>query len=348
MKKLIALLMAAMMILGLAACNDGTGSSPAAANDASAPVQESAAPADKDAGPVRIAFISPAMHYDFFAYLAAAAKKTAEENGAQIDVFDAKEDFTQVAEFISHAVAQKYDVICTAGFEPIIPAVAEANAAGIPLINFDARLMGPGDFYARVSSDNKELGKLDGEYVRGLIEQRTDKEHFVLMTVNFKDSQSNIDRCEGFAEAFAGMDNVEIKEVLPAAATVEGAQALFDDLLIGNPAGTIDYIFASSAGTGVGTMAAVTTAGRGEIGVVAVDDEQGLLDALLDPDSSFLATAAQNPSDIGRMTVEAALKAVEGEESGEVVVPGRLITKENVQKDIEEQAALKEELSKYK
>ena len=174
MKKLIALLMAAMMILGLAACNDGTGSSPAAANDASAPAQESAAPADKDAGPVRIAFISPAMHYDFFAYLAAAAKKTAEENGAQIDVFDAKEDFTQVAEFISHAVAQKYDVICTAGFEPIIPAVAEANAAGIPLINFDARLMGPGDFYARVSSDNKELGKLDGEYVRGLIEQRTD------------------------------------------------------------------------------------------------------------------------------------------------------------------------------
>lgn len=346
MKKLVALLLVTMMILGLTACNNGTGSNQSTVDGASS--QTGSVPAGNDGEQTRIAFISPAMHYDFFVYLTAAAKKTAQENGALIDVFDGKEDFPQIAEFISHAVAQKYDVICTGGYDAIIPAVAEANAAGIPMINYDARLMGPGDFYARVASNNKELGKMDGEYVRSLIEKRTDKDHFVIMTINFRSAQPNIDRCEGFIEAFDGLDNVEFKEVQPDAATVESTQKLFDDLLVGNPKGTIDYIFASSAGTGVGVMASITSAGRNEIGVVAIDDEQGLLDALLDPNSSFLATAAQNPADIGRMTIEAALKATKGEESGEVVVPGRLVTKENVKKDIEEQAAIKEELAKYK
>ena len=143
------------------------------------------------------------------------------------------------------------------------------------------------------------------------------------------------------------MDNVELREIIPSAGTVEATQTLIDDLLIGQPQGSIDYIFGSSAGMGVGALASVTSAERNEIKILSVDDEQGLLDAL-QTDGPFVATVAQNAAEIGAMTVDAALKAINGEDAGDVAVPVRVITKENVKQDIEEQAELKNELNAYK
>ena len=42
------------------------------------------------------------------------------------------------------------------------------------------------------------------------------------------------------------------------------------------------------------------------------------------------------------------IEAVNGEDAGDISVPVRLITKENVKQDIEEQAELKKELEGYK
>ena len=40
--------------------------------------------------------------------------------------------------------------------------------------------------------------------------------------------------------------------------------------------------------------------------------------------------------------------AIDGESAGDIKVPVRIITKENVKQDIEEQSALKKELEAYK
>lgn len=253
-----------------------------------------------------------------------------------------------VGEYISHCVAQGYDAICTGGFEAIIPAAKEANAAGIPMVNFDARLESDEvEFAARVASDNGAVGETNARFILDEMSKRTDKDKFVIYYINFMSSASNTQRCAGFVKAFDGVNNVELREIVPSAGTVEATQSLIDDLLISQPRGSIDYIFGSSAGMGVGALASVTTAGRDEIGILSVDDEQGLLDAL-QTDGPFLATVAQNAADIGAQTVEAAVMAIDGESAGDIKVPVRIITKENVKQDIEEQSALKKELEAYK
>lgn len=357
MKKFIALLCAMTILAG---CMAGCGSkeevkvaedtamegSETAENEARG---ENAEPAgEAESGDIRIAFISPAQHYDFFVYLCAGAQKRAEELGVSIDIFDGQEDFPLIGEYISHAVANNYDVICTGGFDAIIPAAKEANEAGIPLINFDARLESEEvEFMGRVASDNAEIGRMDAQCIIDDINQRTDKDQFVIYYINFMSSASNTQRCAGFVKPFEGMANVELREIIPSDGTVEATQSLIDDLLISQPQGSIDYIFGSSAGMGVGALASVTTAERSEIKIVSTDDEQGLLDAL-QADGPFMATVAQNAAQIGAMTVDAAVKAVNGEDAGDISVPVRLITKENVKQDIEEQAELKKELEDYK
>lgn len=357
-------LTAAMAITSLSGCSNGTetgntgaaaqaGTKQEAGTDGEDGGKTEAAQSGADntgdvGGAKRIALISPAQHYDFFVYLCAGAKKKADELGVQLDVFDGQEDFPMVGEYISHCVAQGYDAICTGGFEAIIPAAKEANAAGIPMVNFDARLESDEvEFAARVASDNGAVGETNARFILDEISKRTDKDKFVIYYINFMSSASNTQRCAGFVKAFDGVDNVELREIVPSAGTVEATQSLIDDLLISQPRGSIDYIFGSSAGMGVGALASVTMAGRDEIGILSVDDEQGLLDAL-QTDGPFLATVAQNAADIGAQTVEAAVMAIDGESAGDIKVPVRIITKENVKQDIEEQSALKKELEAYK
>ena len=345
MKRIIALICSVTLLMG---CMAGCGSKEEVKGTENPAVEETEQTENEGSGSIRIAFISPAQHYDFFVYLCAGAQKRAEELGVSIDIFDGQEDFPLIGEYISHAVANNYDVICTGGFDAIIPAAKEANEAGVPLINFDARLESDEvEFMGRVASDNAEIGKMDAQCIIDDINQRTDKDKFVVYYINFMSSASNTQRCSGFVKQFEGMANIELREIIPSDGTVEATQSLIDDLLISQPKGSIDYIFGSSAGMGVGALASVTTAERSEIKIVSTDDEQGLLDAL-QADGPFMATVAQNAAQIGEMTVDAAVKAVNGEDAGDISVPVRLITKENVKQDIEEQAELKKELEGYK
>ena len=58
----------------------------------------------KDDSEKKIAFISPTNNFDYFVYIGAMARKTAEENKVQIDCWDAAYDFTKVADFVDLAV----------------------------------------------------------------------------------------------------------------------------------------------------------------------------------------------------------------------------------------------------
>lgn len=77
-KKFLAFLMAATIILGVAGCSLET---PAEKNSV-----------DKKDGKKKVAYISAANQFDFFVYIGAKIKKAGEENGVQVDMFDAALD----------------------------------------------------------------------------------------------------------------------------------------------------------------------------------------------------------------------------------------------------------------
>lgn len=107
----------------------------------------------------KVAYISAANQFDFFVYIGAEIKKVGEENGVQVDMFDAALDVSKEADLMSQAILQKYDAIIVGPVDTqaLIPSIKEANEAGIPVINYDSFIEGA-EVYARVGSGNKDMG----------------------------------------------------------------------------------------------------------------------------------------------------------------------------------------------
>ena len=277
----------------------------------------------------KVAYISAANQFDFFVYIGAEIKKVGEENGVQVDMFDAALDVSKEADLMSQAILQKYDAIIVGPVDTqaLIPSIKEANDAGIPVINYDSFIEGA-EVYARVGSGNKEMGKTAGEYAADMLKEKYGE-------------------VKGFIEALKEYPDVTIKEETVEECTAEGGQKLTDNLLIANPEGTLDIIYGSNAGVALGALASVSSAGREDIALVGIDNEEGQLNALKDG-RYYKATVAQDSYSIGEEAMNAALSAIEGKKTGDVVVPGILVTADNVEDYLTDDQAKKDELEEYK
>lgn len=81
--------------------------------------------------------------------------------------------------------------------------------------------------------------------------------------------------------------------------------------------------------------------------LIGIDNEEGQLNALKDG-RYYKATIAQDSYSIGEEAMKAAMKAMDGEKTGDVVVPGVLVTADNVEQYLKDDTSKKEELSSYK
>ena len=337
MKKVTALFLSLAMVMGMAGCS--------MEKETKGPETGTT---KKEEGEKRIAFISPANQFDFFVYIGAEIKKIGEEKGVQVDMFDAALDVNKEADLMSQAVLQKYDAIIVGPVdtEALVPSIKEANEAGIPVINYDSFVEGA-DVYARVGSGNKEMGALAGEYAAEMLKEKNGEVKGNVIVLSYPALETMNQRNAGFIEVMKEYPDVVIKEETVEECTAEGGQKLTDNLLIANPEGSLDIIYGSNAGVALGALASVSSADRKDVALVGIDNEEGQLNALKDG-SFYKATIAQDSYSIGEKAMEAALAAIEGEKTGDVVVPGILVTAENVEEYLADDQAKKDELESYK
>lgn len=104
----------------------------------------------------KVALVLSGTNFDYFVYIGASAKKTAEEAGIQLDVLNAS-DFVDLSEKVSQVVTIKYDACIVIGLPAIMADYQALGEAGIPVITYDSMVDGF-DFSARVGSDNYVLG----------------------------------------------------------------------------------------------------------------------------------------------------------------------------------------------
>ena len=330
MKRVLAVLMACLMTLSFQVY----------ASDASTESNST------DVSGKRIFFINVWRALDFFVNIEAAVKKEAEEYGVEVTCVDANLDYVATSDYMSQAVIGQYDCIMIDGDESLVPAANEAEAQGVPVINYDTYIGGKTS--ALVASDNKDMGRLDGEYAVELLKEKYDGEvKGIIYYLNFPVSSMQ-DRCAGFLEVFEEYPDVTLIEEVPNAEDVEVCQKLMDNVLIAAPEGNIDMIFASNSSSALGTIAAVESAARKDVIVIGIDDEEGQLNELKKSDSCYYATVAQDPIAIGTYCVEAAVKVMNGEEVEDIAVPAKLLTKENIEEYIAENESAKAELDAYK
>ena len=168
MKKLIALLLALVMVIGLVACGAKEEAAAPAATEA-APAATEAAPAETEAAAESqlIGVAMPTKDLQRWNQDGDNMKKELEAAGYQVDLQYAANDIpTQVSQ-IQNMIATgcKVLVIASIDGESLGTVLAEAKAAGIPVIAYDRLIMGSDAVTYYATFDNWDVGVKQGTYI---------------------------------------------------------------------------------------------------------------------------------------------------------------------------------------
>ena len=280
-------------------------------------------------GDYKIALITMDSVDQHWVSLKEGAEEEAKADGVTVDFMapDVKDDAKQI-ECINNAVAGGYDAILVAANseDAVSGALQEAVDAGIKIVYVDS----PANVEAEAtfSTDNKAAGKTAGEEMIKALEDKGIKDGSIgIVNINTS-TNSTIQREEGFREALEGTDD-ELLETQYCEGDAAKAQTIAENYITEGVVG----IFGANEGAATGTGNAIKASGSDEIVGVGFD-KSDTLKGLIE-DGYLVCTMAQNPDQMGKLGVQACIKALNGENlGGEVTDTGvSVLTKEALAED---------------
>ncbi|MBR3973470.1 MAG: substrate-binding domain-containing protein [Oscillospiraceae bacterium] len=309
MKKIIALILALVMILGVAAC--------------------SFTPKEKI---IKVGIAAPDVTTDWIAGVGYYAEKYCKTNNLDY-MITVSSDASEMASNLEKLVEEGCTVIVSwhqwTGMEKAFQKVIDR---GIPVVNFDIDVECEGSY--KVTGDHYGVGYHCAEYITGVVE---DGANIAVMDVS---SGSICElRKQGFYDYLEqkGYDTSNIFEVNVESFAREEGQAAMAEVLERYP--QIDAVFSMDDETSIGCIAAIKDAGRKDIkAITGGGGSQEYFRMIADESyaSLSLATALYSPS----MVIEAIKTAVTLLEGGEVepvvVIPTTIVTAENVAQFLDE------------
>ncbi len=236
--------------------------------------------------------------------------------------YDLNQQFNQMENFI----ASDTDVIVlNAGdSKGIAPAVEKAKQAGIAVIAVDTGAEGGVD--ATITSNNVQAGQVSCQYIADRLKGKGN-----IVIVNGPPVNSVFERVDGCEEVLAKYPDIKIlSKDQNAEGSRDGGLRVMSDLLTSFP--KIDAVFAINDPSGVGAELAARQAKRSEFFIVGVDGAPEAKEAIEDPNSLFVATAAQDPLGMTRKAVQVGNDILHGKKPAnpDILIPVKLITRENV------------------
>jgi len=312
---------AAGLALLLAACGGATtgGTGAAGAGGASADTGAAAGGDDGgDDGAMTIAIVSKGFQHQFWQAVQAGAESKAEELGVEI-TFEGpptEADVEIQVEMLTNALARKPDAIGFAALDSraAAPLLEQAKAADIPVIAFDSGVESDIPL-STASTDNKaaaaEAAKHMAELVGG--------EGKVAMVVHDQTSGSGIERRDGFIEWMeANAPDIELLEPQYGGGDQATSADITRSIITANP--DVKGIYGSNEGSAIGVIAGVKESGVKDIVIVGFDSGKAQIDAITS--GAMAGAITQNPVGIGEQVVDAAVKALNGEELPKTIDTG--------------------------
>ena len=280
-------------------------------------------------GDYKIAVITMDSVDQHWVSLKEGAEEEAKADDVTVDFMapDVKDDAKQI-ECINNAVAGGYDALMVAANseDAVSGALQEAIDAGMKLVYVDS----PANVEAEAtfSTDNKAAGKTAGEEMTKALEDKGVKDGSIGI-VNINNSTNTaIQREAGFREAFEGTD-YELLETQFCEGDAAKAQTIAENYITEGVVG----IYGTNEGASTGVGNAIKASGSDEIIGVGFD-KSDTLKGLIE-DGYLVCTMAQNPDQMGKLGVQACIKALNGEDlGGEVTDTGvSVLTKESLAED---------------
>lgn len=260
------------------------------------------------------------LNNPFFVDLRDGAQAAAQAAGVRLVVADAQNDPARQLSDIENFIIQGVDLIIVnpTDSSAVVPAILQANAAGIPVITVD-RGADDGEVVSHIASDNVAGGRMAGEY----IVERLGGSGKVVELVGIPGTSAARDRGQGFNEVIQQHPGITV--VARQDANFDRAQglAVMENILQAQP--EIDAVFAHNDEMALGALTAIEAAGRQMI-VVGFDATADAVRAV--EEGRMDATVAQQPVLMGELAVKTAIAYLRGEPvEAFIPVPLMLVTR---------------------
>jgi sugar transport system substrate-binding protein len=216
-------------------------------------------------------------------------------------------------ELVNTYVARKVDAILISPWskKSSAPALKNAHDKGIKIICHNTPV--EGDFpVAYIECSPTDLGQQTGKAAKKFIEEKLGgKAKIAILAFKSQVPEQSDARVNGFKKEVTQLPGVEIVAEQDAWLP-EMAVKKAGDILTANP--DINILYSANEGGTVGCVLAVKNANKaGKISVFGTDVSEQLISFLQSPDDILQTITAQRPVEVGRLAVEAAVKALKGE-----------------------------------
>lgn len=257
----------------------------------------------------KIAFLILDAANPWVATLADGGKAEAEKRGAEIDVLNgALDTATQVSQ-LQQAVADGVDgiLIETVEADGVVPAVQQANSAGIPVVAVNSGVGAGADVVTFVGVDQKDYG-------RGLAKlamQAKPGGGKVAIIRGVAGNPIEVDRTAGIKEVLAGDPSYQVVAEVTDSWNNDDNLAAVQDLLNKYPKGSLDVIVAEGPEVYIGAEYAASV-GRDDVKFIAGDYPVQVRDAI--DKGTVYGTVLQDGAEQGQRGVDALCNWIEGKQ----------------------------------
>lgn len=331
MKKKLSFALLSIALAGslLAACGKTETTAGSAANNASG--GQAAASQNSLAGK-KIALVTQLNIGTFSAQYIDGVKEQTEKLGGKLTVFNSENDLAKMSSNLDAAVNQKFDgiLIDHGTAEALEAGVKKALDKKIPVVAFDATLKVPG-----VTSLEQGDQKMAEMTLEQLAKDAGGKGNIVKIWVaGFAPMERRQIAYKAFQDKYK-----DIKEVSAFGAatnnTALDTQSQMEAILKKYPnKGDITAVWAAWDEFAKGATRAIQQAGRTEIKVYGIDMSDEDLQMIQDQKSPWVASAAVDPKDIGRIQVRYAYQKLHGDQTPDTVVLDPVfVSRDNLPKD---------------
>ena len=311
MKKLIALLLALVMVIGLVAC--GAKAPEAEAPKADAPAASADAPAAE--GKLRI-FMSAAYYTaPYGSPLMGAIQEKGEAMGYEVTIVDGECNADKQLTQFKTAVADGYDaLVYWPGDSASTPPVVEyLNSTGLPWVVVNTvPLPELYDQCTIIASDELQIGRELGKLVVKYYEENGSEPLNIAYIEGDSGSSYTINLTAGIHEVIDEYADITIlNEAMYSNFDPAQAMTIMEDLItkFGND---IDLVLTQDGGMFQGAYNAIQAAGKlGEYGIICQGQDLIVKDKLLS--GELYASVAQDPFQEGSLAIEILDKLIKGE-----------------------------------
>ncbi|MFN7735231.1 MAG: substrate-binding domain-containing protein [Pirellula sp.] len=274
----------------------------------------------------------------FFTVIADTMKAEAEKQGYEIIVLSADRDVKKQADHVHDFIVKGVSAIVLnpCDSQSIGPAIAEANAAGIPVFTNDIKYAGDqAKVVCHIATDNYQGGKLAGDALVKLLSGTGGK----VAVLHFPQAESCQLRVKGFQEVVnahnekANGDKIDVVTTLDGGGVRDEGFKAAKDAIEAHP--DLAAIFAINDPSALGARAALEAVNKeAQVKIIGFDGQITGKQAIRD--GKILCDPIQFPDRIGSMTIEQIVKYFNGDQvPQELLIPSELYYKADAEKDPE-------------